>query len=85
MNLYGDYMEWYCRSDKSNFKCCVFFLPLSPFKQYWTALADNEVIQYMNWFIPVGEFIAITVTWLAAIAVFYAYQVILRWLKAISD
>ena len=21
-----------------------FFLPLSPFKQYWTALADNEVI-----------------------------------------
>ena len=22
-----------------------FFLPLSPFKQYWTALADNEVIQ----------------------------------------
>lgn len=62
-----------------------FFLPLSPFKQYWTALADNEVIQYMNWFIPVGEFIAITVTWLAAIAVFYAYQVILRWLKAIGD
>lgn len=62
-----------------------FFLPLSPFKQSWTALADNEVIQYMNWFIPVGEFIAITVTWLAAIAVFYAYQVILRWLKAISD
>lgn len=62
-----------------------FFLPPSPFKGFWNGLANNEVIQYMNWFVPVGDFIAITAVWLAAIAVFYAWQVILRWLKAIGD
>lgn len=61
------------------------FLPVSPFKDYIEAFSDNTVIQYMNWFIPVGQFITVTVVWLSAIIIFYAYQIILRWIKAVDD
>lgn len=62
-----------------------YFLPVSPFKGFWQGMANNEVIQYMNWFIPVGDFVVITGVWLSAIIVFYAYQIILRWVKAIDS
>lgn len=61
------------------------FLPESPFKEFVTAFSDNEILQYLNWFIPVGEFISILLVWLSAIVIYYAYQIILRWIKAIAD
>lgn len=61
------------------------FLPPSPFRGMFTAMADNEFIQYLNWFVPVGDFLIMMAVWLGAIIVFYAYQVILRWLKAVAD
>lgn len=48
-------------------------------------MADNEVIQYVNWFIPVGDFLSMMAVWLGAIVVFYTYQVVLRWIKAVAD
>lgn len=62
-----------------------FFLPESPFRDSLTAFTDNEIVQYLNWFIPVADFITMMSYWLAAIALFYAYQLILRWIKAIGD
>ena len=61
------------------------FLPPSPFKEHIVTFSENETVQYINWFIPVGQMITVTVAWLSAIAVFYAYQVILRWIKAVDD
>lgn len=61
------------------------FLPVSPFKDVFTAMADNTVIQYLNWIIPVGELLSMITVWLGAIITFYAYQVVLRWIKAIGD
>ena len=61
------------------------FLPPSPFKDVFKGMAENEVIQYINWFVPVGDFLAMMVVWLGAIIVFYTYQVILRWIKAVAD
>ena len=61
------------------------FLPKSPFTEHITEIADNEVLQYLNWFIPIADFITITAVWLSAIALYYAYQIILRWIKAIGD
>ena len=62
-----------------------FFLPESPFKGVLSDFADNEVLQYINWFLPVGEIVGILALWLTAIIGFYAYQVILRWIKAIGN
>lgn len=61
-------------------------LPESPF-----VVLDNlsqtefyEWIQYLNWFIPINTFISILEAWLVAIGIYYIYQIVLRWVKAIQ-
>lgn len=61
------------------------FLPVSPFKDQIENFSNNKVLQFLNWFIPIGDFLTITMVWLSAIIVFYTYQIILRWIKAIDD
>ena len=62
-------------------------LPESPFI---TALADfqasnfMDLLHFFNWFIPIGIFVRITGVWLSGIAVYYGYQIVLRWLKVIG-
>lgn len=59
-------------------------LPYSPFVEYIDKLEELPYLSYLNWFIPVGEFVAIGTTWLGAIAIYYMYSIILRWIKAID-
>lgn len=61
------------------------FLPDCPFEGYIAATVDNDILQYVNWFIPVQDFIVIGETWLISIGVFYLYQVIYRWLKIVES
>lgn len=58
-------------------------LPSSPFK----LISNSPIAEYLptlNFFIPVAEIIAITQVWLSAIGVYYLYQIVLRWIKAIE-
>jgi len=61
----------------------VALLPDSPFK-----LIDNspikDLLPYINWFIPFDFMVTTFTAWLVAIAVYYVYSVILRWVKAIN-
>lgn len=59
-------------------------LPLSPFTGVIDQLAALPYLGYINWFIPIGKMLQIGMAWLAAIALYYAYSVIARWLKLIS-
>lgn len=61
------------------------FLPVSPFTEFLDDLGTIPFLGYLNYFIPVGTLLGITLTWLSAVAVFYVYQIILRWIKAIDD
>jgi len=58
-------------------------LPNSPFQTI-----DNSVIQEylpgLNWIFPISNIVAELEVWLSAIIVFYAYQVIMRWIKMIE-
>lgn len=58
-------------------------LPPSPFQ-----FLDNSVIKdylpTLNYFLPIGEVIVIGEAWLISIGVFYGYQIVLRWIKAIE-
>ena len=60
-------------------------LPKSPFQSILETINVNSVMsQYLsslNWIIPVTEIMAILQAWTIAIAVFYIYAVILRWIK----
>ncbi len=65
----------------------LFLLPDSPFvmldKMDPTG-AIAKILGFVNWFIPIYSFVAILESWLVCIAVYYVYQVVLRWLKAIE-
>lgn len=59
-------------------------LPLSPFADAIDSLEQLPYLGYINYFIPVGTCIKIGEAWLAAIALFYLYSVLARWIKLIE-
>lgn len=44
----------------------------------------NEWLRILNWFIPVNTFVSILEGWLVAVAIYYVYQIVLRWVKVIE-
>lgn len=60
------------------------FLPKSPFASFLDAMEKWEFLKMLNWIVPVASFVSIGTAWLAAIGIYYAYSVVLRWLKAIG-
>lgn len=59
-------------------------LPTSPFAPYIEEFSNLPYMSWVNWFIPVGEIVNVLTAWLGAILLFYAYSIVLRWIKAIS-
>lgn len=59
-------------------------LPTSPFKDFINALGELPYLGYLNYFVPIGTFIKIGTAWLGAIALFYLYSIVLRWIRAIE-
>lgn len=60
-------------------------LPTSPFQQFLSDFEGLPYLSWLNWFIPVGNFVGIGIAWLGAIALFYLYSIIMRWVKMIGD
>ena len=67
---------------KSAFSWVIGLLPDSPFKALDMA-PIQAVLPYINWIIPVNFILTVTEAWLAAVAVYYIYSVIMRWIKLI--
>lgn len=61
----------------------VSLLPDSPFK-----ILDSSPIQpylaFMNWLLPFNFVVTTLETWLVAVAAYYCWSVLLRWVKAIG-
>jgi len=62
----------------------MMMLPDSPFTMLSKDADIQQVLGWLNWIIPVSSMVAILEVWLTAIAIFYVYQLILRWSKAIE-
>lgn len=58
-------------------------LPDSPF-QFTFPPEVQEILGYINWLIPFYMFGNIFLVWCSAILIYYAYQTILRWIKAVQ-
>lgn len=68
----GKILSWICR-----------MLPDSPFKLLsYTPI--EPVLKYINYFVPIDFMLSTLAAWGSAIAVYYIYQVVLRWIKAIN-
>lgn len=64
----------------------VELFPTSPFV-ILNEMSNSEFyewLQMVNWFIPINTFIGILEIWLSCVAVYYVYQVVLRWVKVIE-
>ena len=59
-------------------------LPGSPFRGFIDSIAEIPYLGYLNYFIPVSDFLALLAVWGAAVGVFYVSSVILRFVKAID-
>lgn len=60
-------------------------LPGSPFAGFLNNFNNvfKPYLGILNYFIPIGDFLIIFSVWLSAIALFYVYSIILRWVKMI--
>ena len=59
--------------------------PDSPFQSY--IVANSEIMKYLkviNYFIPVSEMLVTFQAVLTAVAVYYIYQIVARWIKVIE-
>lgn len=60
-------------------------LPDSPFQTiFYSNTVLSQYLGYINYFIPVSVFITILQGWLTGIALYYVYQIVLRWVKSIE-
>lgn len=63
----------------------VDLLPDSPFGFLDTFEAPATVIMgYVNWFVDIGTIINVFTLWLGCILAWYAYSIVLRWVKLIG-
>lgn len=58
-------------------------LPSSPFT--WDLSQSNDFIKAICWVFPVASAIDHLTTYVAAVAVYYAIRVVLRWVKAVGS
>ena len=68
-------------------KTILNFFPADPVENVivqFSAMFDNAVLEYLNYFIPVGPFLKILAIWLVAVAAYYVVTPLARWAKLIS-
>lgn len=79
-------MEWITGALVDLAISIINIFPTSPFVVL-DELSNTEIyewIQMLNWFVPVSSFVAILEAWLSCVAVYYVYQIVLRWIKVIE-
>lgn len=62
----------------------LMLLPDSPFKNFTVPTQIQEILGYINWIVPFYLIGNTLLLWTGAITVYYAYQLILRWIKTIE-
>lgn len=59
-------------------------LPTSPFDQYITFSQNVPFLAMLNYFVPIGAFVSITIAWAQALLFFYGQAVVARWVKILK-
>lgn len=64
----------------------VELFPASPFGvlDELSGSVAYEWLQFLNWFVPISTFVGIFEAWLSGVAIYYIYQIVLRWVKVIE-
>lgn len=79
-----DFFQWVSSSIQDLLDSFFSLLPQSPIIYLSSNPQIKTLLGYINWFCPIYLWISILENWLTAILVWYAVQIVLRWLKAIE-
>lgn len=82
-SVIGTFTTWL----KQLLNAVLLLLPDSPFvflESQQLPDAVTNIMPYLNWFFGISTLAYILTLWLAAVLIFYVYQAILRWVKAIQ-
>lgn len=62
-------------------------LPRSPFQDVFGNITfiDDDLMGFINWFVPFRPLAIMMGGWLGCIVTFYALSIVLRWVKVIGD
>lgn len=66
------------------FNAILFLLPTSPFSNIDLPPIFIDYLGYLNYYVPIDEILITMTAWLSCIMIYYAYQLVLRWAKAVS-
>ena len=77
-------LDWIVEKLLSFLSYVVAALPRSPFTAFIEDVSHFPFLGYANWFLPIGKMLEAGAAWLAAIALFYLYSMIARWIKLIQ-
>ena len=59
-------------------------LPDSPFRGFIDSLGTIPFLGWLNWFVPISDFLRLLAVWGVAVGLFYVYSVVLRFINAIE-
>ncbi len=59
-------------------------LPDSPFRPFIDSLGEVPYVGWLNYFLPVSDFLRLLTLWGTAIVLFYAVSALLRFVQAID-
>ena len=59
-------------------------LPGSPFARYLQFSQNVPILQMLNYFVPIGAYVTITLTWANALLFFYGRAIVMRWVKILK-
>lgn len=60
------------------------FLPDNPFSNFNLPGGASEYLGWVNWILPIGNIIKIITAWVGALVVYYLYNIIYKWIKAVN-
>ncbi|MBE6890187.1 MAG: hypothetical protein E7485_09265 [Ruminococcaceae bacterium] len=74
---------WICDMFNNIINAVLMFLPDSPFATFEFPPEVQQLLGYVNYFVPFQAMVNIALAWTAAIGIYYIYQSLLRWARAI--
>lgn len=78
-------LNWFSELINAFGELLLTVLPKSPFKPYIELFRGLPYLGWLNWLVPVRACLVIMASWLSAVAIFYLYSIIMRWVKVIGD
>lgn len=88
MNIFRKIWDWIKDFGYMIASWAILLLPESPFQKFANNFTENtpfaNILNYINYFVPIGPMITFLVTYVAAVAIWYIVRWALRLVKYIQ-